>query len=282
MKLDRSPDGGLEYHLYRLGRSKTRFRGPKPDFGRPHVACLGSSETFGRFVPRPWPQLLSEQLGVPCANFGVMNAGPELVLRDPTLQLALAEARVTVVAVSGAHTVSNRLYSVHPRRNDRVIRVSQSLTTMFRNVDFTEIHFVRHLLTTLLHADPLRFAIVVDELRMAWTARMATLFEAIEGRIVLLWMAEHAPPDPPDMRVVPDVAAGLGPDPLFVTQQMLDRLSPLVTRVVEVIASEETRRAGRAGMVHAPSEAAAARALPGPALHAQAARALLPVIAEML
>ena len=54
-----------------------------------------------------------------------------------------------MIQVSGAQNLSNRFHAVHPRRNDRFLRASTLLKTIYRDVDFTEFNFTRHLLTTL-------------------------------------------------------------------------------------------------------------------------------------
>ena len=43
---------------------------------------------------------------------------------------ALAVARLTVLQVTGAQNMSNRFYSVHPRRNDRFLKASPLLRAM--------------------------------------------------------------------------------------------------------------------------------------------------------
>jgi hypothetical protein len=280
MKYDRITYGTLDYCLYRYGRSKNLFRGPKPDFSVPHFAFLGSSETYGKFVPRPFTQLLHQSLDMPCANFAALNAGVEMYLKDPTILLACAEARASVIAVMGAHNLSNRFYLVHPRRNDRFIKPSKMLSTLYREVDFSDIHFTRHLLQTLAETDEAKFSIVVDELKAAWTNRMKSLLEMIEGRTILLWMSDVPPPEP---LVHSDAqpAKYLGADPLFVDQEMIDEISPLVTQVIECIAKPQTVAAATDGMIFGTADAAAAQKMPGPAFHQQVAEQLLEVLQSM-
>jgi len=278
MKHDRFEHGSLDYSLYQYGRSKTRFRGPKPDFSKAYNVFLGASETFGKFVQHPYPHLLQDQLTVASANFAALNAGVESYLRDPSVLLACAEARVTVIAVTGAHNLSNRYYSVHPRHNDRVIRASDMLQMLFREVEFNDIHYTRHLLNTLRRTDEARFSLVVSELRTAWTARMKTLIDMIEGKTVLLWAADHAPGDVLEKAN----GTGLGHDPIFVNQAMLDALSPLVTKVVECIVPPDAISPSTEGMVFPLAERRAAAALPGPALHERAAEMLAPVLKALM
>ncbi|MCB1366857.1 MAG: hypothetical protein KDK00_03755 [Rhodobacteraceae bacterium] len=276
MKPDRIADGPLDYCLYRYGRSKVLYRGPRPDFKRPYCAFLGSSETFGKFVATPFPALLQDGLAMPCANFAALNAGVEMYLKDPSILLATAEARVTVIAVMGAHNLSNRFYQVHPRRNDRFVRSSKMLQTLYRGIDCTDIHFTRHLLATLLADDPVKFGIVVEEMKAAWVARMKSLLEAVEGRTILLWAATHAPGER-DL----DCPEGLGEDPLFIDQSMMDELSPLATEVVECICKPETKT-GTNGMRFAACDAGAAAQLPGPDFHAQVAQKLEPALRRLI
>lgn len=278
MKNDRLQHGSLDYKLYRYGRSKTLFRGPRPDFSSAYNVFLGSSETYGKFVPRPYPDLLQEELGVVSANFSALNAGVESYLRDPSVLLACADAAVTVLAVAGAHNVSNRYYMVHPRHNDRFVRASDSLHILYRQVEFTDIHYTRHLLNTLRRVDETSFALVVEELRAAWTARMKSLIEMIEGKTVLLWISDHAPGDVLSEGPV----SAPGQEPLFVNQEMVDSLSPLVTKVVECIVPQDPDMSGTEGMVFLPCERRAAVALPGPVVHAQVARVLAPVLQSLL
>lgn len=192
------------------------------------VAFLGGSETCPRRVAEPYPALLERELGEVCLNFGQPNASAEAALQEPAVLLACRQAALTVVAVTGAAGLSNRLYSVHPRRNDRFTRPSDTLRVLMPEVDFAEVCFTRHLLGTLRAAAPDRFGRVQAELRTAWLARMRTLLTAIGPQVVVLWFAPFPPPE--------EEAEGgpLGPDPLFVTAPMLRALQPLARATVVV------------------------------------------------
>ncbi|NOX41995.1 MAG: hypothetical protein GXP05_16310 [Alphaproteobacteria bacterium] len=251
-----------------------------PNFTQPHFVFLGSTETYGKFVPHPFTQLLQQALDMPCANLAALNAGVEMYLKDPSILLACADARASVIAVMGAHNLSNRFYLVHPRRNDRFIKPSKMLSTLYREVDFSDIHFTRHLLQTLAEADAVKFSIVVDELKSAWTYRMKSLLETIEGRTILLWMS-NAPPSEPAEHPPRERTADLGPDPLFVDQQMIDEISPLVTQVIECIAKPEATAASSDGMILCEGDAGAAEKMPGPAFHQQVAHQLYEALSAM-
>ncbi|MBP0483436.1 DUF6473 family protein [Sagittula salina] len=264
----------LEYYPCRYGNSRVQFRGPKRSLEGRFIAFLGSTETYGRFIEAPFPHLLEQRLGVVCVNFGVVNAGVDLYLNDPSVLDSVMQARAKVVQVMGAQNMSNRYYAVHPRRNDRFLRASERLEELYPEVDFTEFHFVRHMLGKLLEVSPERFANVVDELRQAWIARMKNILTQIRGKVILLWFSECPVPE--------EDVFDLGHDPLFVTRDMIDTLRPRVSDVVVQVASDMARLEGTMGMVYSDLESCAAAELQGPLAHAEAANRLEPLLQKMI
>ncbi len=221
---------GAGHPLCRYGSSRLSFRGPVRELGDHFIAVVGGSETVGRHVEQPFTDLLEARLGSTVVNFGQFNGSIEVALHDTFIPNACRDAALTVVTLTGAANLSNRLYAVHPRRNDRFLKASPTLLSLYPEVDFTSIHFTRHLLTTLKAARPDRFGDVVSELRMAWIARMRTFLDRIGPKVALLWC-------PQDME---EQAFGpLGPDPLFVTRSMVQSLQSLVRRIVVVPISGE-------------------------------------------
>ncbi|MEZ5723124.1 MAG: DUF6473 family protein [Paracoccaceae bacterium] len=61
-----------------------------------YVATLGGSETYGKFVPRPYAELTEELSGTKVVNLGTMNAGTDVYVGDQTVMEACARARATV------------------------------------------------------------------------------------------------------------------------------------------------------------------------------------------
>jgi Domain of unknown function (DUF6473) len=268
-------EGALDYVPCRYGKSKLLFRGPKRRFDSAYVAMLGGTETYGKFVEHPYPALTEELLGMPVVNFGLVNAGVDVFSHDETVMQACANAAVTVIQISGAQNLSNRFYAVHPRRNDRFLRASNLLKTIYRDVDFTEFNFTRHLLTTLREDNPDKFAMVESELKEAWVARMKTLVSRISSRVVLLWLADHEPEDC-------HTSTDDGSDPLFVDRDMLQAVAPYVSALVEVVVEAEDVADGFQGLVYSDLEEPAARGLLGVTAHEKAARALHPVLEGLM
>lgn len=273
MAFEYSGDGALDYFPCRYGKSKLLFRGPRRSLQGAFIAAMGGSETYGKFVASPWPALLEEKLGLPVVNFGYMNAGVDVFLNEPQVAETSAAAKMTVIQLMGAQNMSNRFYAVHPRRNDRFLRASTLMRSLFRDIDFTEFNFTRHMLGSLKRRTPEKYEALVDELRLAWVGRMRALIEKVEGRRVLLWVGAYN---------APDVHDPLGSEPLYVTEQMVDELRDLVDDVVRVEPSIMARSTGTVGMHYAPLEEVAAGQMPGPMVHEEIAEALLTVVRKHL
>ncbi|WP_316014737.1 DUF6473 family protein [Roseobacter sp. HKCCA0434] len=266
---------GVDYREYRWGRSRQVFRGPKPDLRRPYVACIGGSETYGRFASDPWPSRLQQNVGTTCANWGTPGAGASFFLKDPVLLEACSNARACIVSVMSAHVVSNRLYSVFTRRNARLRSVSDMLRALYPEVDFDQFRFVLNMLATLHRVSADRFKVVEVELREAWHARMKELLTDIETPTILFWCSDSSPDE--DGRMIPLPARDLTPS--FVDRQMVERLRPHADFYVEYVASTEAAEGERMPGRKPPE---VARRLPSHAMHAEAADLLAQPVEQLL
>lgn len=275
MAYEKLGDIPLDYMPCRYGTSKLQFRGPRRRLSGRYVAFLGGTETYGKFIPRPFPALVEARTGVKCVNLGWPNAGIDVFLHDPDILATAARAQVTVLQVLPAQNMSNRFYSVHPRRNDRFVEASPVLRSFYRDVDFTEFHFTRHMLHRLRAVSEERFALVRQELQIAWIARMKLLLQQLGTPVVLLWLSSHGPGEVADQPYVSD-------DPAFVTTAMLEALRPHVHQFVDATASPEAQDRGTQRMVFSQFDAAAAAELLGPAAHEEATDALVPVISDLV
>ncbi len=267
---DHDPEDGLDYRLSSVPGSRLRVRGPLPDRDAPFIAVLGGSETFGKYVRNPYPSLLSEWVGLPVANLGVPQAGLSLFSEEPVLLDYASDAEVTVIQVLGAQNMSNRLYSVHSRRNDRFLSVSPALREVFPDVDFTEINFTGHLLSTLRSTSDTAFAMVVDELKWAWVQRMRRILSLVESRVVLVWIADHELPA--DKTYTDDS------EPIFIDRKMLDEAAASADAIVEVMLPGPPSLEGK---VFPRAERDAALIMPGQADHVRIAEGLAPVVADL-
>lgn len=258
----------LDYFPCHYGNSKLLFRGPQRRLRGPYTACLGSSETFGRFIEKPYPDLLEDATGRPCVNLGCREAGVEAFLASPGLVDIAAKARVTVIEVMGAIYMSNRFYTVDPRRNHRFIRASRRLKALYPEVDFRGFDRVDDMLRELACTCIDRLQTLRREIQTAWVARMRTLVGQLGNRVILLWLADHAP-------YSPQKGGTICRSPVFVDRAMLDAVCREGAELVEVVATGEDIAAGLAGMIHGPLEEDSALRQLGPLVHRRAADAVV-------
>jgi hypothetical protein len=264
----------LDYVPCTYGTSKLVFRGPARVLEAPYVAFLGGTQTFGKFIEQPYPLKVEHLTGVASVNFGQMNAGPDVYLKDQVVLEAARGARVTVLEVLGAANMNNRLYRVHMRRNDRFLRASEELERLYPDVDFSQFNFTQHMLRHLRDTGPEQFFVLERCLQRTWMRRMRQLLGQLGRKVVLVHLQGGAVTDPERPQDWPGAA--------FVTDQMIDNLRGLVSAVVDV-RSENGRACETAGgMVFHKRQGAAARAVVGPHVHSAAAQALQPVLDRLM
>lgn len=278
MSYDALGAAALDYAPCKYPNSRLQFRGPERRLDAPYVAFLGGTETYGKFIKAPFPALVESSIGVNCVNFGIINAGVDVFIKDSFLSNVVNGAEATILQVVGAQNLSNRFYTVHPRRNDRFLKASPLLRAIYPEVDFSEFHFTRHMLSALYAVSSQRFTAVRRELQKAWTSRMKLLCGRLSGKKVLLWFSDHAPPQTQGSLIDPTQDR----DPLFVTRKMLDALSVHFEGYVEATASSGALEAGTTGMVFSEMETLAAHHLMGPYAHGEAAETLTKVLEEIL
>jgi len=217
----------FDYRLYRFGRSRQVFRGPQPDLRGKYAAFIGGSNTFGRFSDQPYPQLVGAELGMTAFNLGTEGAGPGFFLGDPEVLRAASDAEICVVQVMCAAAMSNRMFTVRPRRNNRLHATSEMIQGIFPEVDFSRFAFVQAMLKYLHALDDNRFKLVVNEMKNAWIGRMQTLLTAIETPTILFWFSQR---DPDDARMQPGTASRY---PHFVDRAMIDAVRPAADAYIE-------------------------------------------------
>ncbi|GHH00593.1 DUF6473 family protein [Pseudodonghicola xiamenensis] len=261
MSYQNSGAGVLDQQVCRLSGSQLWVRGPCVVPKAPYVAFLGGSETFGRFVQAPFPALAQPLVGRACVNLGCANSGLDSLLNDAAVMRVAAAAETVVLQLCGAQNLSNQYYRVHPRRNDRFLAPSDRLAALYPEVDFTEFHFTKHLLNTLLRISPDRFSQIHSALRDVWLDRMERLLRALQGRVVLLWLRYPE-------EASQEVGGGLGADPLLVTRAMIDQVVGGGLGLIEVPVVAAAAQAGEMErMVYGPLQAPSAEHMPGPAMH---------------
>lgn len=264
--------GALDYLPCRYGTSKLTFRGPRRVLEAPYVVFLGGTATFGKFIEQPFPLLVEHLTGVTSVNFGQVNAGLDVFARDTTVLEAARGAQVTVVEVLSAANMSNRFYSVHPRRNDRFLHALPDLKQLYYDVDFTQFAFTQHMLRHLYLRDAARFEQLRRMLEKTWIRRMRRLLAQLSQEVVLVRIG--------GADTLGDWPVHAGHTATLITDDMLDRLGPMVSAIVDI--PTDASHSVTQGMVFSILEEEAAKAVPTPHVHRDVARALCPVLDRLM
>lgn len=176
-------------------RDELRVPNPGLDFRDKHspeapgyVLFLGGSETYGRCVRQPFPSLFKRLNGSEVLNLGLPNAGYDTIATDPDVVARARQAKLVVLQLMGAHLMTNRFYKVHRRRNDRFLKATTSLKTLYPDVDFSQFAFVGHMLRRLHRVDPDSFALLVAGLRQGWQQRLVQMQQLYRRPMVFLWL----------------------------------------------------------------------------------------------
>ncbi len=278
MKQETIETDELSYSPCRYAGSRMLFRGPRRRLDLPYICFVGGTETYGKFIEKPFPALVEKAMRHTCVNFGCVNGGIDVFVKDRAVLDICNQAELTVLQIMGAQNLSNRFYSVHPRRNDRFLRASTVLQAIYHDIDFSEFSFNRHMLGALHGKSLDRFETVVGELREAWVARMKSLIRHIGDHCVLLWFSNDALSD----THWSDNPNQLQTDPLFITVSMVEELRPMVKQIVVVNPSDAAMAQGTRGMLFPESQERVATEMLGGESHMEAARALIPVIRDNL
>lgn len=265
----------LDYQTCRYGASKIMFRGPARKLQGDYIAFLGGSETFGRYMPNPYPDLIEHRTGVTSVNLGCIDAGLDCYAASQELLEICSNAAATVIQILGAPNMSNRFYTVDQRHSDRFLRASKQFKAIYPEIDFSAFTHISEMLVKLGKTDPERLQHLRQEIQTAWVARMRALLRKIEGPKILLWMADHAP--------FSNATGGtICRAPLFVDRAMLNALTTDETSLLEVVATPEDILAGREKMVFTQQDTPHLSEILGPRVHERVAAQLAPLLSDLV
>jgi hypothetical protein len=216
----------IDYDLWFASPGGPALRGPRLDPARldwPRaICCIGAAQTFGRFVPAPYPSQLGRLLGRPVLNLGVSGAGPEFYLGRPPLMALLAQAGIAVVQVMSGRSVSAGVFRAldnngllqfleGPRKGEKML--AQPAYAALRR-EYGEAAFRQQ----------------VQAAQARWVELYRELAASLTGRKLLLWISADEPG-----RNVRLEHSPLGAFPHLVTAAMLEEVGALYDHVVPCV-----------------------------------------------
>jgi hypothetical protein len=213
----------VDYEVFELP-PLYRVRGPKPplDPGSFFV-CIGAAQTFGRFCPRPYPTILSDELSLPVLNLSAAGAGPLFFLRRPQLFEYVNRARFAILQVMSARSEDNSYFeSLQPggmlrRRSDGAEMLTWPAYKELLETESEEL--VRQ---------------IVAETRANFVRYHRELLAQIEVPTILFWFADRSPDYSEDCSHVREL---FGSFPQLVDASTLAQIKPDADQYVECITS---------------------------------------------
>jgi hypothetical protein len=228
----------VDYHLYELeGLEAYPMRGPRQvsDRSERYVAYIGAAQTFGRFVARPFPELVAERIGVPALNLGRSGAGPTWYRDTPAAMEWLNSADAVVVQVMSGRSVPNSMMDVPYVGGAVTFREGGPPNPTFSTGKGTTVEGMRAARAyewVIEHHDEETVRRIVAESRANWIDLMTGLLDDVSTRTVLLWFS-HRPPQ--YREAYTSVARLFGGFPQLVNREMVDAVREHADRYVEVV-----------------------------------------------
>lgn len=182
------------------------LRGPRVDFGRPYLACVGASQTFGRNSRMPWPALLP----VNTLNLGLADASPRTFLNSELLN-AMNGAEAVVLQVMSARSETAGAWSPVLDASGLVGPFVKRAMEVVRSD-----HCWKGVIGTPRLAHRLR-----RQAQRSWLRDYRRLLERIHVPVILLWISARAPHYEPDTK---SLHRFYGAYPHFVTEEMMESL----------------------------------------------------------
>lgn len=283
MSIFKTDDPLFDYDTYLFGRTHQVYRGPMPDLRNPYIVCLGSSHTFGRFTNHPFPTMVEQDMGRTVVNFGTDGVGPGFFLSDPDIMHVVNGAKLCIIEVMSARPLSNRMYTVRQRRNERLAKPASLLRGLYPDVDFRQFAAVKGMLRHLQETDPDRFRLLENEMQNAWIGRMQSLLNEITVPKILFWFGAREPDDTPSAEEGPDAWIY----PHFVDGAMIDTVHSFADRYVECISRaglpQDLTRDGDPVLFRPTGRAITRNTdLPSPEMHMLAADELRPAVSRLI
>jgi hypothetical protein len=269
----------IDYELYQLPGIRGVFRGPPVSSDR-YVACVGSAQTFGRFVETPYPKLISRALAIDALNLGRGGAGPTYPLGYPELLGYINRAQIVVVQLFSGRSQFNSLFHT---LNHGMMGVNQA--------DGREVS-ADVFYSWLQEQDEELIRKIVVETRTNYVQAMTDLLNAITAPKILFWFSVRTPDYQEQLRL--SVHRLWGDFPHLVNREMVEQIRRHCDAYVECISRRGlpqrlSRRSGDATGVKESSSPPSADALmtentyyPSPEMHEDAAALLIPVCRTIL
>lgn len=219
----------VDYQIWKLWTPKTGFalRGPRPASLEPgtYFTSLGAASTFGRFVARPYPQLLAEALGLGSLNLGFSGVGPSFYNnpKNDVLISLINRSKFATITVFSGRSQSNSRFTTAPYSQEQYILENGRAVP----ADFA----YQQLLNT---ADEQTVMDLVAETRSRYLQSFLQLLEKITVPKVLLWFSSRSPDYQASCENLFKLLSGF---PHMINRPMVEALKPHCNAYIELVST---------------------------------------------
>ncbi len=269
----------IDYGEVALPGTILPVRGPLPknlDSGG-FVSAIGAAQTFGRFVERPYLNLLGERLGIETLNLGSAGAGPGFYAARGNAIAVMNRSAIVIVQVMSGRSVSNSYFentnagSLRPWAAPKTEKPQHAITAWE---------------TALAEKGPAFMHHLVAETRRNYVEQMKQLMGWIMPPKLLFWFSQR----PPDYQEAYGSAGAIfGDFPQLINRAVLNELRPCAQFHAECVSSrgmpQPTISRFTGEMVElgiSPRQPGYNAYYPSPEMHEDAAAALAPALAQAL
>lgn len=273
--------GIVDYQYFKAPGGSLYFRGPMPSSLEKDsfFTCIGAAQTFGRFCEKPFCQILSEEISLPCLNLGYAGAGPSFFLINDYLFELINKSRFVIVQAMSGRSESNSHYHSYLGRNilKRVSDQSQIIDTDAYN------EILRKNSLDLVRK-------IVQETRYSWLRNTTTLLERIQPKTCLLWFSERKPEYKTSFNSVQSLFSKF---PQLVDESLMDAVKVIPSDYVECVSSiglpqklvkQNSQIAAQVSYGYGDKVKTSEynKYYPSPEMHVEAAKLLLPICEKLV
>ncbi len=213
----------VDYRMFELPELPgIKIRGPAfdPHAGDNYFTVMGAAQAFGTYVPRAFPDILSETVGLQALNLALGTAGPRFyAARDKLIDLANG-GRFLILQVMSARSEPNSRFE------------SVGTIEMLCDTKTGALVNAAQAWDRIMKEEPENARRYVAETRASWVGHCRAIVEKMKVPVILLWISNRSKGDPVDCAAT---APGefMGGFPQIVDDDSVQRVAELCDAYVE-------------------------------------------------
>jgi hypothetical protein len=220
----------VDYEFFTLpGVPGLQFRGPAldPDRTADFFSCIGAAQTMGIYIQKPFPQLLSQALGMPSLNLAMGAAWPGFFADRDDLIAQVNKGRFLILQVMSARGEPSSRYEatgavemLRDRKTSEVLHTGEA----WRRVKLGSTEEIQQYL---------------KEIRASWVDNYRHLLSKIKVPVILFWYSKREQDEPIDLHTTV-MEKSMGEFPQFVDAACVRAVRELCDGYAECLSTRNT------------------------------------------